>query len=235
LKKKNDIFFYIFLSIIAAILIFVLAYFDASKTNVINFYDKLFVAGFVIVGCILGISLAFFPRWYKKSLTSSKKSQYKKDESVASRRRKGHHPDCDEFKDHVFKFKKKVYCTGCFGLAAGAFSSIIFIIIYLTINNKIALWVNYVLLFFGFILIAFNLAEIMLPNRHKFIHIFSNIFLMIGFLIIVIGIFEITESKTYAIIGIIFTFLWLYTRIQLSNLRHSMTCEKCKEKCKMYL
>jgi len=235
LKKKNDIFFYIFLSIVAALLIFLLAYFDASKTNIINFYDKLFVAGFVIVGCIFGISLAFFPRWYKKSLKSSKKSQYKKEEIVASRRRKGHHPDCNKFKDHVFKFKKKVYCTGCFGLAIGAFSSIIFIIIYLAINNKIAILVSYILLFFGFILIAFNLAEIMLPNRNKFIHIFSNIFLMIGFLMIVIGVFEITESKTYAIIGIIFTFLWLYTRIQLSNLRHSMTCEKCKEKCKMYL
>ncbi len=234
MKKKNDIFFYIFLSIVAAILVFVLVYFNSSKTNVINFYDKLLISGFIIIGCIFGISLAFFPRWYKKSLKSFKNSQYKKDEIIASRKRKGHHPDCDEFKDHVFKLKKKVYCTGCFGLAIGAFSSIIFVIIYVTVCNKIALLFNYILLFFGLILITFNLTEIILPNRHKIIHIFSNIFIMIGFLMIVISIFEITVSKTYAIIGIIFTFLWLYTRIQLSNLRHSMICEKCKEKCKMY-
>jgi len=203
LKKKNDIFFYIFLSIVAVILNFILVYFDASKTYIINFYDKLFVAGLVIIGCIFGISLAFFPKWYKKSLRSRKKSQYKKNKLTVSRKRKGHHPDCDEFKDHVFKFKKKVYCTGCFGLAVGAFSSIILVIIYLNINSKITLLVNYnyVLLFLGFILITINLTEIMLPNRNKIIHIFLNIFIMIGFLMIVISVFEITGSTTYAIIS----------------------------------
>jgi len=234
LKKKNDIFSYIFLSFVAAILIIVLVYFDASKTNVINFYDKLFVAGFVIIGCIFGISLAFFPRWYKKSLKSSKKSQYKKHKIVASRDRKGHHPDCNEFKNHVIRINKKVFCSGCIGLAIGAFSSIILVIIYLAVNSKITLIISFFLIYIGLILITFNLIEIIIPYRHKIIHIFSNIFIMIGFLMIVIGVFEITGSKTYAVISIIFTFLWLNTRIQLSNFRHSMICDKCKEKCKMY-
>ena len=153
---------------------------------------------------------------------------------VASRIRKGHHPDCDEFKDHVIKFNSKVFCTGCFGLAMGAFSSIILMIIYIVINREIALMFSYLLIFLGLILIAFNFIEIILPNRRKIIHIFSNVFIMIGFLMVVIGVFEITGSKIYAIISIIFSFLWLYTRIQLSNLHHSLICGKCKEKCKMY-
>jgi hypothetical protein len=234
LKQKSEIFFYIVLSFIAAILIIVLVHFDTSKTNIINIYDKFLVAGFVIIGCIFGISLAFFPRWYKKSLKSSKKSKYKKDVMVESRRREGHHPDCDEFKNHVIRNNKKVFCTGCLGLAVGALLSIILVIIYLAVNSKITLMVSYFLIYIGLIMIALNLIEIIIPNRHKIIHIFSNILIMIGFLMIVIGVFEITGSKTYAIFGIIFTFLWLYTRIQLSNFRHSMICDKCKEKCKMY-
>jgi len=234
LKQKSDIFSYIFLSIVAALLIIILVYFDASKTTIINFYDRLLIVGFCVIGCLFGISLAFYPGWYKKSSKSNKKSQRKKNEMVASRRRKGHHPDCDEFKDHVVRFNSKVFCTGCLGLALGAFSSIILMIIYIAINREITLIVSFLLLSLGLILIAFNFIEIMVPNRHKIIHIFSNIFIMIGFLMIVIGVFEITGSKTYAIISIIFTFLWLYARIQLSNLRHSIICGKCKEKCKMY-
>jgi hypothetical membrane protein len=107
-------------------------------------------------------------------------------------------------------------------------------IIYLAVTSEKTLMINYLLIFLGLILIAFNFIEIMLPDRHKVIHVFSNIFIIVGFLLIVIGVFEITGSRTYAIISIIFSVLWLYTRIQLSNRRHSMICSKCKEKCKMY-
>jgi hypothetical protein len=234
LKQKSDIFFYIVLSVIATLLLLALAYFDSSNTDIITTYDKLFVVSIALIGCIFGISLAFYPGWYKKIKKSSKNSQIKKEKKIVIRKRKGHHPDCKEFKDHVVKFNSKVFCTGCLGLALGAITSIILMIIYLAINSEITLMVSYLLIFFGLILIAFNYIEIMLPDRHKIVHIFSNIFFMIGFLLIVIGVFEITGSKTYAIICIIFTFLWLYTRIQLSNRRHNIICSKCKEKCKMY-
>jgi hypothetical protein len=234
LKQKSDIFFYILLSIIAALLLLILVYFDASKTNIIDPYDRLLIGGIVIIGCLFGISIAFYPGWYKKISKSSKNKLNKKDEKIALRKRKGHHPDCDEFKNHVVRFDSKVLCTGCLGLAIGALSSIILMIIYLAVTSEKTLMINYLLIFLGLILIAFNFIEIMLPNRHKVIHVFSNIFIIVGFLFIVIGVFEITRSKTYAIISIIFSVLWLYTRIQLSNLRHGMICSKCKEKCKMY-
>ncbi|UCH71491.1 MAG: hypothetical protein JSW62_03580 [Thermoplasmatales archaeon] len=234
MKQKRDIFFYISLSIIAAILVLVLVYFDASKTNRIDLYDRLIVGVIVIIGCLFGTSLAFYPGWYKKISKPGKKNLNKKDEKITIRKRRGHHPDCYEFKNHVVKFNSKFFCTGCLGLAIGAISSIILLLIFLVITIEKSLMVLYLLIFLGLIMIAFNFVEIMLPDRHKIIHIFSNIFIMIGFLLIVIGVFEITGSLIYAIISILFSFLWLYTRIQLSNLRHTIICSKCKEKCKMY-
>lgn len=234
MKQKSDIFFYILLSIIAALLLLVLVYFDVSKTNIIDLYDRVLIGGLFIICCLFGISLAFYPGWYKKISKSIKNILNKKDEKIALRKRKGHHPDCDEFKDHVVRLNNKVLCTGCLGLAVGSISSIFLMLVYLVIANEKTLIVLYLLIFLGLVLIAFNFIEIMFQVGHKIIHIFSNIFVIVGFLLIVIGVFEITGSKTYAIISIIFSVLWLYTRIQLSNRRHSIICSKCKEKCKMY-
>lgn len=235
MRQKSDNLFYLILSIITALLLIILVYFDTANTNIINITDRIIVGIIVFIGCIFGISLAFYPKWYKKLSKSGKtKSDNKKDGNAIIRKRKGHHPDCHKFKDHIINHENKFYCTGCLGLAIGSILSIIFMIVYLLINYEKNFLILYILIFLGLIMIAFNFIEIMIPTRHKIIHILSNIFIMIGFLLIVIGVFEITGSKTYAIISIIFTFLWLYTRIQLSNNRHRIICKKCKEKCKMY-
>jgi len=234
LKQKSDIIYYILLSIIATFLLLILIYLGSSKTNIIDLYDKLLIGGLFIICCLFGISLALYPGWYKKISKTSKNNLNKKNDKIALRKRKGHHPDCDQFKNHVIRLDSNVLCTGCLGLSIGSISSIFLMLIYVVITSEKTLMVFYLLVFLGLIMIAFNFIEIMFPIRHKIIHIFSNIFIVVGFLLIVIGVFEITGSKTYAIISIIFSVLWLYTRIQLSNRRHSLICSSCNKKCKMY-
>lgn len=234
MKQKNEVIYFMLLSIIAVFFLLILIYFGSSKIMIIDFYDRLLVGGLFIICCLFGISLAFYPGWYKKIMKTSKKKIDKKNDKKLLRKRKGHHPDCDQFKNHVIKLGSKVLCTGCLGLAIGSIISVFLILIYLAFTGGKNLTLYYLLVFLGLIMIAFNFVEIMFPVRRRLFHIFSNVFIVVGFLFIVIGVFEITGSKTYAIIGIIFSFLWLFTRIQLSHRRHFLICSICKEKCKMY-
>lgn len=234
MKQKSDIIYYILLSIIAVFLLLMLVYFGSSQTKIMDLYDRLLIGGLFITCCLFGVSLAFYPGWYKKILKTNKNNLDKKNEKKVLRKRKGHHPDCDQFKNHVIGFDSKVFCTGCLGLAIGSVLSIFLMLIYIVITSGKTLMVFYLLVFLGLILVAFNFVEIMFPVRQRVVHIFSNVFIVVGFLFIVIGVFEITGSIAYAILSIIFSFLWLDTRIQLSNRRHSLICSSCNKKCKMY-
>jgi hypothetical protein len=234
LKEKHEVTYYILFSIIAVFLLLVLIYFGVSNKQPIRFYDKLLIGGLLIASCLFGISLAFFPGWYKKILKPDMNNAYIKNDKVVLRKRIGHHPDCDSFKNHVIAFGENFLCTGCLGLAIGSFISIFLILIYLVFSYGNSSFVFYLFFFFGLIMIAFNFIEIMFPVRNKYVHIFSNSLIVLGFFLIIIGIFELTGSTSYAIISLIFSFLFLITRIQLSHRRHSLICKLCSKKCKMY-
>jgi len=234
LKEKHEINHYILFSIIAVFLLLVLIYFGVSNKQPIRFYDKLLIGGLFILSCLFGISLAFFPGWYKKILKLDRSNTYIKNDKKVLRKIIGHHPDCNPFKNHVIAFGDKFLCTGCLGLAIGSLISILLILIYLIFSYGNSSYVFYLFFFFGLIMIAFNFIEIMLPVRKKYVHISSNSLIVIGFFLILIGIFELTGSTAYAMISLIFSFLFLITRIQLSHRRHSLICKLCSKKCKMY-
>ena len=234
MKEKNEVVYFIILSIIAVFLLLVLIYFGTSYKQPIEFYDKLLIGGILIISFLFGISLAFFPSWYKKIFPTGKSNPDIKNDKKMLRMRKGHHPDCDSFKNHVIRFGEKVYCTGCIGLAIGSILSIFLILVYFLFPYDISSYVFSFLFFLGLIMIAFNFIEIMFPVRNRYVHIFSNVLIALGFFLIIIGIFELTGSISYAIIGLIFSFLFLITRIQLSHRRHSLICKFCSKKCKMY-
>ena len=234
MKEKHEVIYYIVFSIIAVFLLLVLIYFGASNKQPIRFYDKLLIGGLFIVSCLFGISLAFFPSWYKRILKPGKSNQNIKDDNKDLRRRKGHHPDCGSFKNHVIAFGEKYLCTGCLGLAIGSIISILLILIYLVFSYGNSSYLFYLFFFIGLIIIAFNFIEIMFPVRNRYVHIFSNSLFVLGFFLIIIGIFELTGSIAYAIISLIFSFLFFSTRIQLSHRRHSLICKLCSKKCKMY-
>ena len=78
MKQKNVIFYYIFLSALAAILLLILIFFGPTDPNLINFSDRLLIGFIFIICCILGISLALFPGWYKKILKTRKKANINK-------------------------------------------------------------------------------------------------------------------------------------------------------------
>jgi len=233
LKQKNNVFYHLFLSIIAAILLLVLAFYGTSDNVDISAQDRILVVGLFIIICIFGISLAFFPGWYKRVLKNKNPDSQHQNIQKTSRKRKGHHPDCDQFKNHILTMKNKAHCAGCLGLALGSIFTIFLGIIYIFFVGKHMSIFNY-LIFFGIFLISLVYLEIIIPKRNAIIHIIANVCLIIGFFLIAISMLEITSRIIFVIISIIFSFLFLDTRFQLSCYYHTLICSKCKEKCKMY-
>jgi len=230
----KHIFYYLILSITAAFLLLILAFFSPSNVNSIELYDKLFISGLFIIICIFGISLAFYPGWYRRITNFGNYNKQKQQTKKAVRKREGHHPDCNEFKNHSIKIKNKILCAGCLGLAIGSAISIFLMILYIFIENNQSSTIFQIIAFLGLIMIFFTFVEIMFPLSNAVGHVVSNIILVIGFLLITISIFEITGNKIYGAITVLFSFLWLDTRIHLSNWRHTLICNNCDENCKMY-
>jgi len=234
LKQKTNVFQYLILSTAAAALLSIVAFFNFSNTSSIDIYDKLFVGGIFITSCLFGISLAIHPGWFKRFTKQEKQNPNKKQTQKTARRRKGHHPDCDQFQNHILKINNKTLCSGCLGLFIGSIISIFLTIIYIIFRNELSSTAFHFFIILGLFIIGLVYIEIILPKKHTIVHVVSNIFLMISFFIVIISIFEITGSKIYGAISILLSFLWLDTRIQLSNWRHTLICENCSETCKMY-
>jgi hypothetical protein len=234
LKQKTNVIYYLILSITAAILLLTLAFFNSSNTASVDIYDKLFVGGVFITSCLFGISLAIYPGWFKRFTKQEKQNPNKKQTQKTARKRKGHHPDCDQFQNHTSRIDNKILCAGCLGLSIGAILSIFLMILYIVIGGELSFTTFYFFMFLGLIIIGLVYIEIMLPIRHTIIHVISNAFLVISFLLIVVCIFEITGNKIYGAVSILLSFLWLDTRIQLSYWQHSLICNNCTEQCKMY-
>jgi hypothetical protein len=207
-----------------------LTFFESTDQNYFGIYDKYFVAVLIIIVYILGLSLAFYPGWYKKRKKAINK---KKVVNKIVRNRIGHHPDCEQFKNHILKFKNKTFCAGCFGLAIGSIISITLVIIYLLISVNYTAF-NPLILIIGFIFVFQIYLEIIISKRNSIVHMFSNILHVTGFILIAVSILEITNSVPYTIITILFSFLFFNTRVQLSLYNHNLECKKCKYACKMY-
>ena len=129
----------------------------------------------------------------------------------------------------------KVLCAGCLGLASGSIVSIILTIAYIAIMpNETIQGVFQGFIVMGIALIALNFIEIAVPQRNAHMHVVFNGLLVAGFFLVVIGTYELTGRIAYGILAIILSFLWLDTRIHLSNWRHSVICRDCSEMCKVY-
>ena len=234
MKKNKNIFYYIILSIAAAFLLLILTFLSPLNATTIGMHDKLFVGGMFITSCIFGISLALYPRWFRRLTKHAAYHLNSEKSRKITRKYKGHHPDCGNFQSHTIETKNKTLCAGCLGLSIGSIISIVLTIIYMVIIREKAAIGFYYVVFLGLIIIGLTYVEIMFPIRHAVVHVISNIFLVLSFFLVTIRIFEITGNKIYGILSVLISFLFLDTRIQLSNWQHARICESCSEPCRMY-
>jgi hypothetical protein len=232
LKPFNNVLYFLILSIIASFLLLVLVFFSPSNETAIDILDRLFLGCLFVLICIFGITIAFHPRWYKRAFRIKEVEKSEKQIQKIKRNRRGHHPDCKEFRDHIIITKKKTLCAGCLGLSLGSIISIVLMISYIVLGSFSFNFMFFVL--FGLILVFLVYLEMIFRIKNSILHMMSNVIFIIGFLIITIGVFEITGSIIFSIFTIIILLLYLVTRIQISVYIHGSICNKCKEKCKMY-
>ena len=234
MNQTKNIVYYLLLSVVAAALLIIIVAFGSSPLHIITIYDRLVVGSTFIASCIFGLSLATSPGWFKRLTKHGYDPLDKKQTKISARRYLGHHPDCGQFQSHTLKLKKKIWCAGCLGLSIGSLISIMSVSLYISIIQEPSTNIIHMILLSGLIIIALTYVEIMLPARNAIIHVLANVLLVVSFLLITISIFEITGNIIYGLLSILISFLWLETRIQLSNWQHSKTCNNCHETCKMY-
>jgi hypothetical protein len=235
LNEKNPIIYYLFLSAVGASLIslvMILSLLSSPNTKTIHMSDKLAIGIPFIVSCLFGISIAIKP-----NLTGSSSKQGGHDGQCPQTimiRHEGHHPECEQFMGHTIKMENKILCAGCSGLAMGSVISIALMSAYILFFKEIQQDILPFLVIFGMVLIALNYIEIVIPGRKAYFHMISNCFLVISFFFIITGIFHLTGSVIYGLFGILISFLWLDTRIQLSNWHHFKVCKNCRQTCKVF-
>ena len=234
MNQKMLVIYYLTLSTIGAALILVVSRFSSSDTNTIHLFDRIVVGVVFISSCVFGISLAVRPNWIKRFIERESHDAKKRKLRTKLRGRQGHHPDCERFESHTIKIKDKVLCAGCTGLALGSIVSILLMGVYILLPNEIPPTLVNISIMPGLVLIALNCIETVIPTRNTLLHLISNLFLVIGFFFVVMGIFQSTGSMIYGIFGVLISFLWLDTRIRLSGWRHARICKDCNETCKVY-
>jgi hypothetical protein len=58
--------------------------------------------------------------------------------------------------------------------------------------------------------------------------------LVIGFLLVTLGTASATSTILLGLVAILICYLWLDTRIQISDWRNALVCHSCGQTCKYY-
>lgn len=226
---------YIFLSFIGAVLLLTASFLSIQNKADITVQDSVFVGGLFILGCFLGISWALRPNWIQSP--SSKRTSGSKSNIMKEKRnkiRRGHHPLCSNFQNHTISYNGKISCAGCLGLAMGCVISILLMVLYLILLSYLTLTHFILFLSIGLIIIVFSYIETVIPQRTGASHVVSNVLLVIGLFLVVAGIFGTAKSPLIGAFAVLFSFLWLDTKVELSNWNHEKICRNCSKTCKAY-
>lgn len=192
-----------------------------------------------IVICILGMIAAVNPRVCRGLMIFNQDTlQSNRNENVASHdgilrcnkrvKFQGHHPDCGRFEDHTFQIMGRKFCPGCYGLFAGGLVALVGSSLYFFMGLPNDYGSNVFFIGVGMVMVALIfLIFIKMGNKLKFT---SNMALVIGSFLILIGILE---RSNYFQMGLYFIFLviiWIITRTSVSETYHEDICDKCQDK-----
>jgi hypothetical protein len=188
----------------------------------------------------LGILAAVYPSRcvhlfnFKKDFKNQRPHSRVKTESYNNDvKYEGHHPNCGKFKSHVFIINGKKYCAGCSGLFLGGLIAVIGTLIYYFgyysgylkgVNGQIVFWI-------GFLAVLFSLIHMIFINlNNNVIKFSSNLLLVLGSFMILIGICAIRGNIILEIYFLVLILFWIFTRIRISQNNHRVICLECGQK-----
>lgn len=235
MNRRGGALYYLALSVLAGAIALAVSWLGPTENGEVGPTERFVVGGIFIACCTLGASLALRPNWMRGGGSHGSPRPEGVDGDPHSRRREGHHPDCDRFERHRFAIGGRGRCAGCSGLALGSVISIACMSVYALVPDILTAASPLALVAIGLVLILTAFAESAAPTRSTVIHFVSNAALVLGFSIITIGMLEATGDVVFGLIAIALSVLWLETRVQLSNWLHARTCTACGEPCRVYV
>jgi hypothetical protein len=218
---------YIVLSVVAAAMLSLLAWMESLRGGQPTSTDRLAVGGALAAACVFGLLRSVRPGGLRMKGGSTDSTA-----RPPKRSRVGHHPDCGAFASHVLHLGTGRLCAGCAGLAIGSLVGLAVIPFYVLTAGTAGLAVPFMLA--GFVLIAAALLETARSHHSVGLHIASNAALVFGFIGVTVGATELSASMYVGVIAIVLSFLWLDTRIMISEVGHARTCARCPQDCKAY-
>ncbi len=204
----------------------------SSSNPIVDTPSKLAVGTAFFASCALGLSMALRPGWYKRK---GRREDQPSKKIETSRSTVGHHPDCASFDRHRTRIGERTFCAGCLGITIGSILALFLMATYIiAAQSGMRSW-GQSLLLLGSLTIVLAYAEAAYPKRNVALHVFLSAILIVGFLSITIGMLESSGNAIIGLMGILFSFLWMNTRISISHWRHALLCAQCGQPCKSYL
>ncbi len=232
MSQKQVVLVYLIMSVAAAGVLIIIAIYGPSDGRTLSSFDRLVVGSAFIASCLYGIlssmNLFHLGRRSKKGRRSEMGS-----DAPLRRSRIGHHPDCERFQDHVVAIGGRAYCGGCLGLALGSVIALVLMVAYLP-GSSISPDAGLFIVLSGLILVAIALFETAIHSRIGSLHVLANIVLVVGFLLITVGVSGAAGMGAMGLIAVLISYLFLDTRIRISEWKHGEICGKCGQDCKSY-
>ncbi|MCE5213277.1 MAG: hypothetical protein LLF83_00965 [Methanobacterium sp.] len=203
---------------LTGLIFLILLYLYSDDT--INPFRIIFLFIFIII-CILGIVASIYPSYCLRFLSIETTSPSECENRIINY--EGHHPDCGVFNDHVFNFKNRKYCVGCSGLLTGALLAILSCLYYLFYGTEgLIFWLGVILV------LASLLQLIFFSMENKWVKFLSNLGLVWGSSLIMIGLLE--HSNVFIAVYFLFLIIaWIITRTALSQENHDVICDNCPD------
>lgn len=206
-------------SIIISFLGLFLLLFFIFTTPAVPYTGKLILVSFILI-CVLGGLAALYPSQCAGIFIGKKEALSGKNES----RMKGHHPDCEQFQEHILFISGERYCAGCTGLLLGALVAIFGILLYylypFSFNGKITVIIGAGTVFLSLFILFLNKA----PAGVKFT---ANFFLVFGSLLILLGMINLKTGLIFQLYFLILILVWIASRSELSRKNHAQICGDC--------
>jgi len=220
-----------------AVSIFGLAFTSAamlSRPTILDFtpYRKPLAGGVFASICILGALAVLFPKECSTGLHASKMKVEPKalktgPNNCTIPRRKGHHPDCGRYGDHVITLGNHCLCAACTGLLVGAIIALCGAFLYFFLNLNIR-GINLPLVLIGQVGIVVGLVQFRFKH---YIRAFANSYFTVAALLILVGVDDALGSTFIDLYYILLIVFWLSTRILVSGWDHERICRKCPDQC----
>ncbi len=237
MKGTGRIRMYILLSILGGVLVLVVALFGYQDDVDLTSNERRIVVTPLNVACAIGISMALRPNWRRRWFGDEGAvdgGTADADKPPPGPRRRGHHPECDTYASHTVTWRGGVRCAGCTGLAVGAFVAIVLGIVYVRLPTSITWAAGPALVLAGMSLVALGLFAAWAGGIDPRANMTLNALMVLGFAFVSIGLLEATGDWLWGLVGVVFSVLWMDTRIQLSRWNHAASCTVCPEACKAY-